>query len=112
MDFNLVVLQGRLAAPPEVFEADGGVIVARNLVLVRSEHPDRRLDVIPVSLCGPPSSMLEHPPTAGARVWVAGTLQRRFFDGEEGRHSRIEVIARRLDMSPDGTDAGRTQVSN
>ena len=29
----------------------------------------------------------------GRGVWVAGSVQRRFWSGDEGRGSRIEVVA-------------------
>ena len=44
MDLNLVVLSGRLAAPPELRVFESGRRFARYLVTVRSEEP--RLSLI------------------------------------------------------------------
>ena len=107
MDFNLVVLQGRLAAPPEILEPDSGVRVARYLLAVRSEHPLPRLDVIPVTMWNPPPSMLENAAIAGTRLWVAGTVQRRFWSGDDGRRSRMEILARQVEVPSEAPDAGR-----
>ena len=92
MDLNLVVLAGRLAATPEVRTFDHGTTLVRYLVTTRSETPRRRIDVVPVVLWDPD----EDSPTdlePGRRVWVAGSIQRRFWDGGDGRRSRIEVVA-------------------
>jgi single-strand DNA-binding protein len=88
MDLNLVVLCGRLAAPAEVRTFESGSRLARYLVTVRSEEP-RRVDVLPVTLWDPPDA-----------VWVAGSVQRRFWSGAEGRRSRLEVVAEQVCLRP------------
>lgn len=98
MDFNLVVMSGLLAAPPDrsrVAQAGG----SRLLLTVRSQEPMPRVDLLPVSL------RLDQLPAGcetGQRIWVAGSLQRR-FSATTGR-SRIEVIAhhveRRIEDAP------------
>lgn len=93
MDLNLVVLGGRLAAPPELREFESGSRLIRYLVTVKSAEPHRRLDVLPVTLWDPENALLEGDYQPGHRLWLAGTVQRRFWDGEEGRRSRIEIIA-------------------
>jgi single-stranded DNA-binding protein len=92
MDLNVVALCGSLAAPPEVRVFDSGSRLVRYLVTVRSERPPRRVDVLPVTLWDPPDDLLDESPEPGRRVWVAGSLQRRFWDGEGGRRSRLEVV--------------------
>jgi single-strand DNA-binding protein len=93
MDFNLVVLSGRLAAPPELRVFDSGVRLARYLVTVRSNEPRRRVDVVPVTQWEP----CDHPePLVGQRIWVAGSVQRRFWSNPDGRRSRLEVVAERV----------------
>lgn len=92
MDLNVVILAGRLATVPDVRVMEGGATLVRYLVTVRSEEPRRRVDVIPVVLWGAD----ENAPTklpAGTRVWVAGSVQRRFWEGGAGRRSRVEVVA-------------------
>ena len=96
MDFNIVVLAGRLATAPEVRVMDGGTTLVRYLVTVRSEEPRRRVDVVPVVLWAPD----ENAPTdlpAGTGVWVTGSIQRRFWEGGGGRRSRIEVVAHHVE---------------
>jgi len=103
MDLNLVVLAGRLAAPPEIRQFESGSRLARYLITVRSDDPVSRVDVIPVTLWDPPDDLIDDDPTPGTRIWVAGSVQRRFWSAEEGRRSRIEVVASQV--CPRGVDA-------
>lgn len=96
MDLNLVVLSGRLAAPPEIRQFEQGGCLARYLITVRSEEPRRRVDVVPVVLWDPPAELIDANPEPGRRVWVAGAVQRRFWSGAEGRRSRLEVVAEQV----------------
>ncbi|MFH2072623.1 MAG: single-stranded DNA-binding protein [Actinomycetota bacterium] len=106
MDLNLVVIGGRLAAPPEIREFDSGGRLMRLLVTVRSDEPTRRVDVIPVTLWDPPQDLIEGTMNPGDRVWVAGAVQRRFWAGPEGRRSRIEVVADQVcRREPERTEA-------
>lgn len=90
LDLNLVVLAGRLAAPPEIRRFESGTRLGRFLVAVRCGG---RVDVLPVTLWDPPSRLLDAECVPGTPVWTAGSVQRRFWSGDEGRRSRIEVIA-------------------
>jgi single-stranded DNA-binding protein len=94
MDLNIVVIAGRLAAAPEVRTFDDGSNLVRYLVTIRSEQPRRRVDVIPVVLwdAAQDAVRLER----GERVWVAGSVQRRFWSDDHNRRSRIEVVARHI----------------
>lgn len=100
MDLNLVVLCGRLAAAPEVRQFESGTRLLRFLVTVRSEEPHARLDVVPVTLWDPDDHLLAESFSPGCRVWVAGAVQRRFWDGVEGRRSTIEVVASQVTPRP------------
>ena len=93
MDLNLVVLAGRLAAPPEIRQFESGAHLVRYLLTVRSEEPTRRVDVVPVTMWDPSDELLEADPQPGTRLWVAGSVQRRFWSESEGRRSRLEVVA-------------------
>ena len=93
MDLNLVLLLGRLAAPPEHRVFDSGSHLLRLLLTVNSEHPRRRVDIVPVTLWDPPADLCEGGLQAGDRLWAAGSVQRRFWDATEGRRSRLEVVA-------------------
>jgi single-stranded DNA-binding protein len=93
MDLNLVVLGGRLAAPPELRVFESGARLVRYLVTVTTEEPARRVDVLPVTLWDPDDALLDQDPQPGHRMWLAGSAQRRFWDGSDGRRSRIEIVA-------------------
>lgn len=100
MDLNIVVLAGRLAAAPEVRVFEHGATLVRYLVTTRNERPRRRVDVVPVVLWDPDDETpvdLE----AGQRVFVAGSIQRRFWDAGDGRRSRIEVVAHHVEVNDD-----------
>ena len=100
MDLNLIVVSGRLAAPPELRQFESGARLARYLVTVRSEEPSRRVDVLPVTLWDPADELLDADPAPGARVWVVGSLQRRFWSATEGRRSRLELVAEQVCVRP------------
>lgn len=111
MDINTTVIAGTLAAPAELREFDSGSQLARILVTTRTTEPTPRVDVVPVTIWEPDQGLLdqltEHGP--GARIWVAARLQRRFWSADEGRRSRLEVVA-----MPDGVqvrDPGCIQVA-
>ena len=105
MDLNLVVLAGRVAADPEIRTFDSGATLLRLLVTVRSAEPRRRIDVVPVVMWSPDDDVLEGV-TLGRAVWIAGSVQRRFWSADDGRRSRLEVVAHevslRYDTAPDG----------
>lgn len=104
MDMNLVVLSGRLAAPVEVRTFESGSHLLRLLMTVRSEAPRRRVDVVPVTLWDPADRILEALPYPGGRLWVAGSVQRRFTDIGRGRTSRLEVVAAAIAADAGGLD--------
>lgn len=93
MYMNLVVLGGHLAAPPEIREFESGSRLVRYLVTVKCDEPLRRIDVLPVTLWDPDDSLLAEDPKPGRPLWLTGTAQRRFWEGPDGRRSRIEIIA-------------------
>ncbi len=93
MDFNLVVLGGHLAAPPELRVFESGSRLLRFLVTVKSDEPLRRVDVLPVTLWDPEDELVAQDPQPGHRMWLVGRVQRRFWDGQDGRRSRIEIVA-------------------
>lgn len=96
MDLNLAVLAGRLTATPDLRVLDSGARLLRLLVAVRSEEPQKRLDVVPVVWWEPDDETLANPPTPGERLWITGSIQRRFWDAPDGRHSRIEIVAQHV----------------
>jgi single-stranded DNA-binding protein len=103
MDLNLVVIAGRLAAAPEVRTFEGGSTLVRYLVTTRSEEPRRRIDVVPAVYWDADESatMFER----GDRIWIAGSVQRRFWSDDHSRRSRIEIVAHHVQGSIDGFDA-------
>lgn len=98
MDLNLIVLCGRLAVDGELRVFDSGTRVVRYLVTTRVDHPRRRVDVVPVTLWDPPDGLADRPGEKGERVWVCGSVQRRFWEGPDGRRSRIEVVAEQVNF--------------
>lgn len=98
MDLNLVVLCGRVTAPPELRVLDSGTRLLRVLLSVRSDEPRRRLDVIPVTLWDPPDDTVSADLEPGTVLWVTGSVQRRFWESPEGRRSRLEVVAAQVSV--------------
>ena len=100
MDLNLVVIAGRLAADAEVRTFESGATLARLLVTVRSDEPRKRIDVIPVVMWNPDMGQVSEW-KRGEAVWIAGAVQRRFWnESESGRTSRIEVVAHEIALKP------------
>lgn len=104
MDLNLVVLAGRLAAPPEFRKFEFGDSLVRYLVTVRSEEPRQRVDVVPVTLWNPDEAALRASAQPGMRLWVAGGIQRRFWDADSGRRSQLEIIAHQVEIRSETDD--------
>lgn len=100
MDLNLVVLAGRLASPIELRTFPNGNRLFRCLLTVISDRPRRRVDVIPVALWSPPDHLCEGPWAVGERVFVAGSIQRRFWSDNPERRSRLEVVAKQVVRRP------------
>lgn len=112
MDTNIVLICGRLAAKPELRKFESGTKLLRMLVTVRSEAPRRRADVLPISVWidqipdderDQDLDLME----AGNRLYIVGAAQRRFWDGGDGRRSRIEIVASHVwkeDNVPDGLE--------
>jgi single-stranded DNA-binding protein len=98
MDLNLVVLCGRLAVEPELKTFGSGSRLIRLLVTIRSDWPKRRVDVVPVTLWDPPDDLIDDLPLKGQRVWVCGSVQRRFWEAPDGRRSRLEVVAEQVNV--------------
>jgi single-stranded DNA-binding protein len=103
LDLNLIVLCGRLATDPEVRTFDSGTRLIRMLVTVRAEAPRKRVDVIPVTYWDPPDELVDDLPERGRRIWVCGSVQRRFWESTDGRRSRVEVVAEQVNVK-DVTD--------
>ncbi len=108
MDLNLVVLSGRLAAPPELRVFESGVRLIRYLITVRADEPRRRVDVIPVTQWDPPEDLLALEVEVGQRIWATGTVQRRFWSNPDGRRSRLEIVADHVALRPDDLNAAGT----
>ncbi len=111
MDLNIVVLAGRAATVPEIRSLPDGRTYARCLVTVRSEQPHHRLDVVPVHWWRADLSVIIKI-RAGSKVWIAGNVQRRFWDGGNGRRSRIEIVAHDIQVADEPTPPGRIGPSS
>ena len=95
-DINLVVLVGRLAAPPEIKTFDSGKTIARLLLTVRTNKPRRRVDVIPVAWHNPNPDDI--PTQVGTKLWIAGSTQRRHWLDQ--RQSRVQIVASQVVSQP------------
>jgi single-stranded DNA-binding protein len=102
MDLNIVALAGRLASAPEITTYESGSTLARYLVIVRSHTPNRRIDVVPVALWGADEKEVRCQ-SAGTEVWVVGTVQRRFWQSNDGRRSKLEVVAHEVKSRVEGS---------
>ncbi len=98
MDLNLIVLCGRLAVDGELRVFDSGTRLIRYLVTTRVDYPRRRVDVIPVTLWDPPDELVDRPGHKADRIWVCGSVQRRYWESPDGRRSRIEVVAEQVNF--------------
>jgi single-stranded DNA-binding protein len=101
VDLNLIVIAGRVAAQPEFRSFDSGSSLMRLLVTVRSSAPRRRVDVIPVSVWDPDEDLTDGAITVGTGLWIAGSVQRRFWSATDGRRSRLEVVAHEVSIRTD-----------
>lgn len=98
MDLNLIVLCGRLAVDGELRVFDSGTRLIRYLVTVKVDYPRKRIDVVPVTLWDPPTDLVDDPGLKGERIWVCGSVQRRYWENPDGRRSRIEVVAEQVNF--------------
>jgi single-stranded DNA-binding protein len=102
MDVNELALKGRLAAAPDYRVLESGSRMARLLVAVRSEEPHSRLDVLPVVWWAPEDEFVAAPPEVGSRVWITGSVQRRYWESADGRRSKLEVVAAHVSAISEG----------
>ena len=93
MDANLVLLNGKMAAPPEHRTLDSGTRLVRLLVAVRAQEPYGRLDVLPVVWWAPSDEFMSAEPVIGGPIRITASIHRRFWDAADGRRSKIEVVA-------------------
>lgn len=98
MDINITVLCGRLATEPELRVFDSGARLIRYLITVKADAPRRRVDVIPVTLWDPTDEDVAAMPERGTRIHATGSVQRRYWEGPDGRSSRIEIIAEQINV--------------
>ncbi len=98
MDLNVTVIAGTLSAPPELRTFESGSKLARYLVTVRSTEPRKRVDVIPVVQWDPQDEEAIDDLERGDRVYVAATIQRRFWNAPDGRRSRLEIVAHQVEL--------------
>ena len=106
MEHNLVSLAGRIAVEPEERSFESGAHLVRYLVTVRSDAPRRRVDVIPVTLWDPTPAHLSPHVSCGDHVTVVGMVQRRFWQAQEGRRSRLEIVAHHIEKQVETEDDG------
>lgn len=106
MDYNILVLSGRLATEPEFRTFASGSSLMRFLVTTRRTEPRRRVDVIPVTLWEPPEELVAAPPRVGDGMWLAGAVRRRFWSPDGVTRSRVEVVAHHVEVRPTESGTG------
>ena len=111
MDFNVIIIGGRLAAEQAQPPFASGARFLRVLVTVRSQEPRRRIDVLPVIMWGPDDSVRSSELLRGTPVWVAGAVQRRVWSADAGRTSRVEIVAHHIEIRTESV-AGEESDSN
>ncbi|MCL1598579.1 MAG: single-stranded DNA-binding protein [Actinomycetia bacterium] len=103
MDLNLVVIAGRLTLEPEIRVFEGGATLVRYLVTTKSGGGDtgerERIDVVPVVLWDADEEATKF--ERGDRVWIAGSIQRRFWSDDHSRRNRIEIVAKHVQKGID-----------
>lgn len=101
-DLNEVRLRGTLSAPVEIKNYPSGGTSAHLLVTVRTEDPVMRVDVLPVVLWEPYDHDDFDPDEAqvGDTVDLVAQVRRRFWAAEDGRRSRLELVAKSVKVTP------------
>lgn len=90
-DLNVALIHGKLAAPIEVQTYPSGAVANRLLVTVVTHDPVKRVDVLPVTVWDDDTLDLDAP--IGSSVHVRAQIRRRFWAAEDGRRSRLELVA-------------------
>jgi single-strand DNA-binding protein len=87
--FNVVILRGVLARPPQQTELPSGSLLASFEVTVRRDEGPA--ETVPVTWMSPPAwaTVMD----AGTQVVVSGRVRRRFFRTAGATQSRTEVVA-------------------
>ncbi|HEX9891856.1 MAG TPA: single-stranded DNA-binding protein [Actinomycetota bacterium] len=91
---NVVVLAGTLSADPELVEMPSGDTVAR--IRVSIPEAGRRVLPLPVAAWDRPARKGCEKLSKGDQVMVRGHLTRRFFRGQGGGRSVMEVVAQEV----------------
>lgn len=100
MDLNLVVVCGSLVTDPEIRSISDSVSL-RMLIKTTRHLPNRRIDVLPVTLWNPAEELLDELPRANDRIWTVGSLQRRFWQEPAQARSRLEIVAEQVTVQSD-----------
>jgi single-stranded DNA-binding protein len=109
VNYNVAVIAGTLAAPPELRDFGSGSRLMRYLITTTSEVPRHRVDVIPVVLWNPTDEAVAAELAPGVGVWAACSVQRRFSSGPAGRRSQLDLVAHVVEQREDDdswTEAG------
>jgi len=61
--------------------------------------------VLPVVLWDPNDDVIPDEPCRGKGVWIAGSIQRRFWSSGDGRTSKVEIVAHEIRIGELALDA-------
>lgn len=97
MSLNVITIQGRLCADPEMRSTSGGKTVASVTMAVDRDYQKGEADFIPVVAWNQTGSFLNEYFTKGQMALVTGRLQIRSYTDKDGNKRTVaEVVADRI----------------
>lgn len=97
MSLNIITIQGRLCADPEMRSTSGGKTVVSVTVAVDRDYQKGEADFVPVVAWNQTGTFLDEHFTKGQMILVTGRLQIRSYNDKEGNKRTIaEVVADRI----------------
>lgn len=95
---NSVILMGNLTAAPTLRQTDGGKDVANFSIAVsgRGERPTTYVDV---TAWNQPARFIAEKASKGALVAVEGRLELQSWEGEQGKRSKLVVVADNVQLA-------------
>ena len=99
MNFNLLVIAGRLCGDPELKKTKSDLPVTTFTVAVNRPTKDKSADFIPVVAWRGTAEFISKWFHKGDPIMLTGNIQSRKWQDKDGRnHTAIEMIAERADF--------------
>lgn len=97
MSLNIITIQGRLCADPEMRSTSGGKTVANVTLAVDRDYQKGEADFIPIVAWNQTGTFLTEHFTKGQMALITGRLQIRSYTDKEGNKRTVaEVVADRI----------------